>query len=268
MSAELLVVGSGALAAQLYVAWQPDPMMGIRRQPRPMPFPVLAGDAASEDLWTAPQLQRPFTHILVTATPGLRGGGPGNGLVRVMEQVVRRWPAARLVYTASTAVYGDSGGAEVDDHTPPTDAGRAPDLLAIEAAARRNNQALVLRVGAIVGPRRLPRRLHQRPLVISGDPQRPFPFIHEQNLVAILAACLRDASLTGVCNCVAPQALTYRDYYAGHLQAAGIDPNEIAICGDAQQMPARQITAPRLWDYVKQSTELKAMNWHLPWQDG
>ena len=246
---DMLVVGAGALAKALYPLWQPKTMIGLRRKPHDAPFPLIHGDTTDGAFWEQEALQLDPSTVLITATPGLRGGGSGNDLATLCGRVRAQFPAARLLYTASTAVYGD--GQELDDGAPVQTSGRAPALLEIEDAVLSQGNALVLRVGAIVGPSRMPKRLRnlpadaQQPLVISGDPQRPFPFIHQADLMQVLLRLANDRQQTGRMNCVSPHQLTYEAYYRGYLSDAAME-----IVSDGAAMPRRQINASRLWQLM------------------
>ena len=257
-SIDCLVVGAGALAVGLYGQWHPRTLLGVCRRDKDFPFPVVYGDTASNDFWFQESLPGEVQSILITATPGLRKGGPGNGLELLCDKIRQRYPAARVVYTASTAVYGDA--AVCDEQHTPSSTGRSPALQAIEQAVLRWDNAVVLRVGAIVGPSRLPRRLNEitegGELTIAGDPQRPFPFIHEQDLLQVLIRCLEDHAIRGIRNCVAPHDLTYADYYQGYLTES-----DLRIIGDERPMPSRRVIAKPLWQLFS------GHKWLLPWDN-
>ncbi|TVR43673.1 MAG: hypothetical protein EA402_09030 [Planctomycetota bacterium] len=259
---DLLIVGCGRLGAGVALARPWRSVLGLRRSPASLPLPLIYGDAAAVATYEQPAFDRPFSHILLTATPGLRGGGPGNRLDQALRLLHHRWPQARMVYTASTAVYGDADGAVVDENAALSSDGRSPQLQEIEAAVKNFAQHVILRVGAIVGADRRPRRLDQKPLQVSGDPHRPFPFIHQEDLQQVIAYALWDRRMQGVWNCVAPLSLDYAAYYRGYLEQEGIDTSNLVIEGDGSQQPNRRIDATRLWQH------LGPQAWLLPWQPG
>lgn len=83
-----------------------------------------------------------------------------DGLATTIETFAdREDPPARLVYTSSTGVYGDHGGAWVDEETTPEPAGpRGETLLEAEQVALDGADtgidATVLRFGGLYGPTR------------------------------------------------------------------------------------------------------------------
>lgn len=103
-----------------------------------------------------------------------------------------------LLYVSTTGVYGNTGGAAVDEAAPttPTDE-RARQRLHAEGQARRwcdarGARCVLLRVAAIYGPHRLPLdRLRRGEPVLRAEDSGPGNRIHVDDLVA---ACL--ASLT------------------------------------------------------------------------
>ncbi len=102
-----------------------------------------------------------------------------------------------LVYLSTTGVYGDRGGARVDEDTPPAPGNdRSRRRLDAEGQARDWGRAAgvpvrILRVPGIYGPGRLPLdRISRGGPVLAPDPSRPGNRIHVDDLVRVcLAAC-------------------------------------------------------------------------------
>ncbi|WP_257305174.1 NAD-dependent epimerase/dehydratase family protein [Geothrix campi] len=102
-----------------------------------------------------------------------------------------------LVYVSTTGVYGDTGGAAVDEAAPTAPADeRARQRLQAEGQARRWCEArgarcVLLRVAAIYGPGRLPldRLRHGEP-VLRAEDSAPGNRIHVDDLVAACLAAL------------------------------------------------------------------------------
>jgi nucleoside-diphosphate-sugar epimerase len=100
----------------------------------------------------------------------------------------------RLIYLSTTGVYGDHGGARVDEDTPPAPlTARAVRRLAAETslrdwAERRGVSWCILRVAGIYGPGRLPiERLRRGEPAILPDEATPANRIHVEDLVT---ACM------------------------------------------------------------------------------
>jgi len=233
----------GTLAGRLLTArgWR---VTGVRRTPSDDPgFPLLAGDAADPTLWS--RLPRPDA-VLLTATPGLRGGGDN----RLADAAAAIPGDCRVVYSGTTAVYGDAGGNAVDEDGPLAET--AGPLLAVETAVLAHGNALVLRCPGLVGPSRtrVQERAREaaaagRPLTVPGDPGRPFSVLHEEDLAALLAEALdgRLRQVRGVLNAAHPQALTVHNYYAEQARRAGVS---VTIASDGSGKPSRAIDAGRL----------------------
>lgn len=135
------------------------------------------------------------SHLLVTAPPG-EGGDPvlaahGAAIEAALQAGTLRW----VGYVSTTGVYGDRGGGEVDEATPPAPGqARSRRRLAAEEAwraATAGRAALdLMRAGGIYGPGRSPfddlRVGTARRVVKSGH---AFSRIHRDDIAwAVLAA--------------------------------------------------------------------------------
>lgn len=241
----------GCLVGQRLVA-SGHGVIGVRRQPDAVAtaFPVIAGDIASAAIYD--RLGSP-TAALLAANPGLRRGGD-NRLAEAARLARACWPLARLVYTGTTSVYADAGGAGVAEDGALADDPAARALLAIEQAvlgstvvgAAADGSALVLRATALVGPTRTHAtgRLRAGDWTVRGALDRPFSWLHEDDLADLCVAALDGAFGSGVLNAAAPERGTVGDYYRGLARAAGLvgEPH-----GDGAALPARWIDAGRLW---------------------
>lgn len=247
---QVVILGCGTVgsAAGLLLQARGHAVLGVRRHPVPGPLPMIAGDGADPTLWHS----LPAADVvLLTATPGLRRGGD-NRLDRAAQQIPG---TPRIIYSGTTAVYGEAAGAAVSEDGP-----LAPDagpLLAVEAAVLAHGDALVLRCPALTGPTRT--RIRERaaqaaaagtPLLVPGDPDRPFSYLHDDDLAWLLAEAAdgRLAGQLGILNAAHPQPTTLRAHYAKH---AGI---AITIASNGAVKPSRAIDATRLHRLLPGST--------------
>lgn len=96
------------------------------------------------------------THLLVTAAPAADGLDP---VLRLLQAELVRWPLRWVGVLSSTGVYGDSGGAWVDEDTPlpGAGAGRSASRRRCEDHWRSLGGPLqILRLPGIYGPGRNP----------------------------------------------------------------------------------------------------------------
>ena len=228
-------------------------VIGVRRSARPdqtLGFPVVTGDISDPALYVS--LTSAMTRIdavLLAANPGVRRG-QDNGLETAVNLVQWNLEGARLVYTGTTSVYGDAGGAGVDENGPLDSAPEAQRLLAIERAVLAVPGSLILRATALVGPTRTFARerlqaaaKEGRPCVVKGDLERPFSYLHEQDLAELCAEALGGAFGAGVLNAAAPERLTVRGYYDALARQAGIVSD---LTSDGTATASRWIDARRL----------------------
>lgn len=236
----------GVLAGDALVAHGAE-VLGVRRTPDPAVtarFPIMAGDLADAGLYRA--LEDDVEAVLIAANPGLRRGRD-NGLAQGVALASARWPAARLVYTGTTAVYADVGGGGADEDAPlALDDPAVAGLVAIERAVLAHGDALILRAPALVGPTRTHAldRLRRGERTVRGDPDRPFSYLHEADLAELAVAALAGAFGRGVLNAAAPERLSVRGYYAALAQRAGL--GEVDLVGDGAAAASRWIDAGRL----------------------
>ena len=196
----LLVMGlgySGVAAARL-AAGQGQAVQGTMRDPTRAPAPpgvtTIAFDAA------APAIAQ-SRRLLVTAPPG-EAGDPvlathGGAIDAALGAGTLRW----VGYLSTTGVYGDRGGAEVDEATPPAPGqDRSRRRLAAEDSWRAlvgGRAALdIFRVGGIYGPGRSPfddlRAGTARRVVKPGH---SFSRIHRDDIaLAVVAAMVQDSA--------------------------------------------------------------------------
>lgn len=228
-------------------------VIGVRRSARPdqtLGFPIVTGDIADAALHTAIVSAMPRVDaVLLAANPGVRRG-QDNGLEDAARLVGWKLGETRLVYTGTTSVYADAGGAGVDE-AGAIDAGpEAQRLLAIERAVLEQPGSLILRATALVGPTRTFARerlkaaaAQGKPCVVKGDLDRPFSYLHEADLAELCLIAMAGGLGEGVINAAAPERITVRGYYEHLALQAGV---ACLLEADGSAAPARWIDARRL----------------------
>jgi nucleoside-diphosphate-sugar epimerase len=141
------------------------------------------------------------SHLLVTAPPDAETGDP---VLARFAPLICAAPRLRWIgYLSSTGVYGDRGGAWVDETTPPAPGSvRSRARLAAEQAweALANHRAVdIFRLGGIYGPGRsvfAALRAGTARRVIK--PGQFFSRIHRDDIAAAVRAALQNAPQRGV----------------------------------------------------------------------
>lgn len=162
---------------------------------------------------------------------------------RLRNFLARLYAAPRvLVYLSTTAVYGDTGGAPVDEDslTAPASARGLRRLDAERAvlawSAATGVPVRILRVPGIYGPGRLPlERLRQRAPVVLAAEAGPGNRIHVEDLAAV---CLAAADYTGraqVFNVGDGGHASMTEYFLAVARAAGLE--------EPPQLPLAEVLA-------------------------
>ncbi|WP_254967279.1 SDR family oxidoreductase [Cyanobium sp. CH-040] len=195
----LLVVGGGYTGRRFARAAlrQAMPVLLTSRQPRP---PEAGGAPPAELKWLLfdsgaaalppASALAGVTHVLVTAPPD---GGPGDPTLRCLGPLLRELPLQWLGYLSTTGVYGDTGGAWVEESAPPRPGpGRSQARLEAEQAWRESGLPVqVLRLPAIYGPGRSPfAGLRGGRSRLIHKPGQVFSRVHVDDIVGALLHCL------------------------------------------------------------------------------
>lgn len=149
---------------------------------------------------------------------------------RFVEAFSRQGQPKRILYISTTGVYGDCGGAWVDETRPVRPvADRARRRWDAEQVLRRwslsgGGELVVLRVAGVYGPGKLPlKRIVQRlPLVRSED--APWSNrIHVDDLVSACIAAMERGQNGAVYNVCDGHPSTMTDYFFQVADAMGLD---------------------------------------------
>ncbi|MFM2159007.1 MAG: hypothetical protein RLZZ124_1481 [Cyanobacteriota bacterium] len=169
-----------------------------------------------------------LSHVLVTIPPGGDGADPA---LEPLLPALQRQPLQGLAYLSTTGLYGDAGGAWVEE-TSPTD----PDLPRSRARLRCEQGWLTsglpvtsFRLPAIYGPGRCPfRQLRQGNARLVHKPGQVFSRIHVDDIVGAVLHVLaidparRPAVVNVSDDCPCPSSETLG--YAAHLLGCKLPP--------------------------------------------
>lgn len=166
--------------------------------------------------------------VSVPPVPGL-----GDPVLQLLMPMLRKLPLQWVGYLSTTGVYGDTGGAWVDETAPtPARAGRSQTRLEAEQAWLASGLPVQLfRLPAIYGPGRSPfaaLRAGQSRLI--HKPSQVFSRVHVDDIVGCLLHCLnlpvhkRPPVVNVADNCPCPSSETLG--YAAHLLGQTLPPME------------------------------------------
>ena len=206
----VVIVGCGDIGRRVAARWQDLPVTGMvhsarstgqLRQAGITSLQVDLDDPASlQDLPLADALVYYFAPPPATGTIDPRMG-------HFLAAIEPEHLPARIVYISTSGVYGDRGGEVVNEDTPPNpQVDRARRRYDAEQQLRRFGQEygvaiVILRVGGIYGPGRLPRkRLEDRIPIIHEHLAPSTNRIHAEDLAQICVAAARRGRADSVYN--------------------------------------------------------------------
>ena len=267
MENEIVIIGCGDIGRRLAPHWlaQGRSVAALARSSdsarrlQALGLPILPGDlddATSLACLCTPRLHARIVYYL--APPP----GEGEGDPRIEHLLACLAPdncPAQLIYMGTSGVYGDYGGAWVDEHSPVwAQAPRAKRRLAAEsalhsAATRLGFALTLLRVGGIYGPGRLPLTRLQKGLPVLCEAESGFSNrIHVEDLLQILLA-LAEQPAAGVrlYNISDNHPGSMTGYFLAVAAALGLpQPPQISLA------EARQQLSPAMLSYLGESRRM------------
>lgn len=195
-------------------------------------------------------MQLPVADVLYMLVPPAGNGSHDPRMAALLQLLEHTGAPRRSVYTSTTGVYGDCGGAWVSESSPRQPLSerawrRAAAEQQLEVwAARQAMEVVILRVPGIYGPGRLPTARLERgePVPEAGD--APWSNrIHIDDLAAatVLAGTHRQAS--GIYNVADGQPTTMTDYFNRVADACGLSrPPQISRAEADQQLSANMLS--------------------------
>lgn len=164
--------------------------------------------------------------------------GAGDTDTRLRNFLARLSVApSTLVYLSTTAVYGDTGGAVVDEDTPAAPASdrgrrrRDAELAVLDWGRASGTPVRILRVPGIYGPGRLPLdRLRQGAPVVRAEDAGPGNRIHVDDLAAVSLAAADYSGSEPIFNVGDGSHASMTEYFRAVARAAGLaDPPELPL---------------------------------------
>ena len=205
---DVLLLGCGDIGTEIALHEQSRgrSVLAVRRNIESLPeaLPALSLDYSDPDA-VVELARQPAGAVVFTPTPAGRGAdGYRQGYLAPVLNLLNAWrdlPPRKLVYVSSTRVYGDQGGAWVDESTPLAPADEQAEILC-EAEARlleSHHQVCVVRFSGIYG--RLPSRLLERIArgeIVRAEPPHFSNRIHREDCIGFLLHLLEQQAWSPV----------------------------------------------------------------------
>ncbi len=164
----------------------------------------------------------------------------------------------RIVYISTSGVYGDTGGAWVTEETPPNpQTARAKRRLDAETTLRHFGrrfgvEVIILRVGGIYGPGRLPVERLEKGLPVLNEAECGFTNrIHADDLVTILVAAAEKGQGDNLYNVCDGKPGNMTQYFNAVADALGL-PRPPSL----PMTEARRQLSPAMLSYLTESRRM------------
>ena len=223
---QLLIFGLGYTATRLKIALEAAgwAVRGTARSAR-------EGAIAFDDP-ALPQMIEDASHILSSVPPA---GGADPVLSRYEGAIAAS--SAWRGYLSSTGVYGDCGGAWVDESAP-TGGGRRTARTAADREWQQLEGAHIFRLPGIYGPGRSPfARLRRGEAQRIDAPGQLFSRIHVDDIVAAIVAALQTPR-PGIYNIADDLPAPAHEVTAHAARLIGLDPPPLVPLDEAELSPA------------------------------
>jgi nucleoside-diphosphate-sugar epimerase len=191
--------------------------------------------------------------------PPVAEGSVDPRTANLVKAFRRQGSPHRLIYLSTTGVYGDCGGAWVDESRAPAPA--VPRALrrwdaeqVLRAWSRESGcELVVLRVAGFYGPDKLPLERLRQQLPMVCEEEAPFSNrIHIDDLVTVCLAAMERGRTGEVYNVSDGHPTTMTDYFDRLADIAGLArPPKISL------HEARQKLSPGMLSYVQESRRLR-----------
>lgn len=231
----MLIMGCGYVGARLarQCLERGQPVTGVVRSAAgiarlaELGVSARAADLAQGDLTGLPLAGARLFHL----APPPATGTEDLHTRRLVAAFARAGDPRRVVYISTTGVYGDCGGAWVDETWPACpNVDRSRRRWDAEQVLTRWSQAsggelVVLRVAGIYGPGRLPLERIRQGVPLVRQEESPFSNrIHVDDLVSALIAAMERGLPGTVYNACDGHPSTMTEYFLAIAEAAGLPP--------------------------------------------
>ena len=198
-------------------------------------------------------------HTVIYLAPPPATGATDTRVRNFINAIQADHAPRTLVYISTTAVYGDCGGAWVDETTPPrpTQERGARRLDAecalLEWGTRIGCRVVILRVGGIYGPQRVPLDRLRKGEPMVDDPAHPsfVNVIHADDLVKACLAAGEGGQHGAVFNVCDGHPLTMMHYFSTLAELAQLPrPRAITMTEAHSQL------SPGMLSYVRDSRRI------------
>ncbi len=257
----LLIVGCGDIGLRVARTWPHSPVIGVVRraegEARLRSAGVIPWRLDLDDSLATPYPQTTITTLIYLAPPP-SSGEDDSRLQRLLALLPLERLPRRLLYLSTSGVYGDQAGAWVTEETPPQpQTARARRRLAAERrivafAGRQGVESVILRVGGIYGPGRLPLARIERGEPVVRDSECGYSNrIHADDLAQVIVTAALRAPAGALYNVADGQPSSMTDYLLAVADRAGLPhPPEISLA------QARQQLSPAMLSYLTESRRL------------
>lgn len=190
--------------------------------------------------------------------PPPEGGAGDPRLGRFLHECASHGLPRRLVYISTSGVYGDCGGALVDETRPPLpQSDRARRRLDAEErlrawSAERGVPVVILRVPGIYGPGRIPiERLRNGLVVVCPEEAPPSNRIHAEDLARVCIAAAERGRGGEVYNVADGEATSMTAYFYAIADHFGLPR---PLCVPLAEAPERM--SADMWSFLRESRRL------------
>ena len=256
----LLIVGAGDIARRalpaLAACYATTALVRGGSAPPPRGVAVVAADLDRAE--SLVQLAGSAELVLHLAPPADTGAGDARTRNLVAALAGARMLPRRVVYISTSGVYGDCGGARIDESrpaNPQTDRARRrvdAERALLDWAADRGPEIVILRVPGIYAGDRLPLdRLRRRTPVLRAEDDVYTNHVHADDLAAICVRALEPDVPVGIYNASDDSELKMGDYFDLVADRFGLPrPPRVS------RAEAEQLIPPALLSFMRESRRL------------